>query len=31
MLFVGIDWAEDHHDLVVMGENADSIGPGLPI
>ena len=21
MLFVGIDWAEDHHDLVVMGED----------
>src|SRR5680860_1116061 len=21
MLFVGIDWAEDHHDLVVMVEN----------
>ena len=20
MLFVGIDWAEDHHDLVVMSD-----------
>lgn len=23
MLFVGIDWAEDHHDLVVMGEDGE--------
>jgi hypothetical protein len=26
MLFVGVDWAEDHHDICVMDESGDVLG-----
>ncbi len=26
MLFVGIDWAEDHHDICVLGESGELLG-----
>jgi len=26
MLFVGVDWAEDHHDVCVMGEDGSVLG-----
>ena len=26
MIFVGVDWAEDHHDICVMDEAGDVVG-----
>ena len=26
MLFVGVDWAEDHHDVCVMAEGGEVLG-----
>ena len=26
MLFVGVDWAEDHHDVCVMAEDGTVLG-----
>ena len=26
MIFVGVDWAESHHDVVVQGEDGKRLG-----